>query len=53
MPQVSTEATILMFGLEMEFQEFGEEMVGKNMSMDIFFVRVFVRKQKREVGSVL
>ena len=40
-------------GLEMEFQEFGEEMVGKNMSMDIFFVRFFVRKQKRQVGSML
>lgn len=51
--QVSAEATILMFGLEMEFQESGEEMVGKNMSMDIFFVRFFVRKQKREVGSML
>ena len=51
--QASTEATVLMFGLEMEFQEFGEEMVGKNMSMDIFFVRFFVRKQKRQVGSML
>ena len=41
-----------MFVLEVEFQECGEEMVGKKMSMDIFFVRFFVRKQKREVGSM-
>lgn len=44
--QVSTEATVLMFGLEVEFQERGEERVGKNMSTDIFFVRFFCQEAK-------
>lgn len=44
--QVSTEATVLMFGLEVEFQECGEERVGKNMSTDIFFVRFLCQEAK-------